>query len=179
MKNVNTSAVPYSDSQVKSITKTGIMTALVFLATFIIKIPSPNGYTHLGDCLIFVAVLILGTKRGALAGGMGAALADLMGGYTQWILPTFFIKAIMAIIMGIITYKLLPKFRFSWLIGAVLGGIAQIILYTLAKFPMYGVAYAVTRLPGLALQTIFGIIIAAVIIAVLNESHLIQKLREV
>lgn len=179
MKDVNTATVPYSDSKVKSITKTGIMAALVFLATFIIKIPSPNGYTHLGDCLIFVAVLILGTKRGAFAGGMGAALADLMGGYTQWILPTFFIKAIMAIIMGSITYKMFPKLRFGWLIGAILGGIVQIILYTTAKIPMYGIAYAITRMPGLTLQTIFGVIIAAVIIAVLNESHLIQKLREV
>lgn len=169
----------YSDSNVKSITKTAIMAALVFLATYVIKIPSPNGYTHLGDCLIFVAVLILGSRRGALAGGLGAALADLMGGYAQWVLPSFFIKGIMAFIMGAVTYKLFPKLRFGWLIGALVGGVVQIALYTLVKIPMYGLPYAITRLPGLVLQTIFGVIIAAVIIAVLNESSLIKKLREV
>ena len=79
---------------IKQLTKTAMMAALVFLGTFVFKIPTPNGYTHLGDCLIFVAVLALGWKRGAIAGGLGAALADLAGGYAVWIIPTFFIKSI-------------------------------------------------------------------------------------
>ena len=176
---MKTKSAAYSDTDIKSITKTAIMAALVFLATYVIKIPSPNGYTHLGDCLIFVAVLILGSKKGALAGGIGAGLADLMGGYAQWVLPSFFIKGVMALIMGVITYRLFPKFRFGWFIGAMAGGLVQIVLYTLVKFPMYGAAYAFTRLPGLVLQTVFGIVIASVIIAVLNESSLIKRLREV
>ena len=64
----------------KDLTKMSIMAALVFLATYFIKIPSINGYTHLGDCMIFLSVLILGWRKGALAGGMGAALADLFRG---------------------------------------------------------------------------------------------------
>lgn len=171
-------SVAYRDTDVKSITRTAIMAALVFLATYVIKIPAPDGYTHLGDCFIFVAVLILGSKRGALAGGLGAALADLMGGYAQWILPTFFIKGIMALIMGFITYRLFPKLRFGWLIGAFVGGVAQVVLYTVVKLPMYGIAYALTRIPGLVFQSIFGIIIAAVIVAFLKKSNLINKLRE-
>ena len=84
----------------KELTKTAVMAALVFVAIYVLKIPGPNGYSHLGDCMILISVLLLGGRKGAWAGGIGAALADLLGGYMQWVLPTFLIKAFMALIMG-------------------------------------------------------------------------------
>ena len=73
---------------------TAIMTALVFIATFSIKIPVPltQGYIHIGDSMIFIAVLVLGWRYGAFAAGIGSAMADLFGGYPHWILPTLIIK---------------------------------------------------------------------------------------
>ena len=44
----------------KDITKIAIMAALVFVATFLIKIPSLNGYTHIGDSMVIISALILG-----------------------------------------------------------------------------------------------------------------------
>ena len=85
----------------KEITKIAMMAALVFIATYSLKVPSLHGYTHLGDCMIFISVLLLGGKKGAIAGGIGASLADLVGGYMVWIVPTFFIKFVMACIMGL------------------------------------------------------------------------------
>lgn len=161
----------------KDLTKMAMMGALVFLATYFIKIPSINGYTHLGDCMIFISVLILGWRKGALAGGVGAALADFLGGYMQWVILTFFIKAIMAIIMGLITEKLFPKLRFGWIIGAVTGGIFQVVGYTLVKIPLFGMAYAITELPVLTMQTISGIVLAFIIITSLAESGTIRKLK--
>ena len=35
---------------------TGVMAALVFIGTYCFKIPSPFGYTHLGDCMIILTV---------------------------------------------------------------------------------------------------------------------------
>ena len=162
----------------KDLTVTAAAAALVFLTTYTFKIPAPSGYTHLGDCMIFISVLLLGTKRGALAGGIGAALADALGGYTQYILPTFFIKAIMAVIMGVFTYKIFKGKKYGWFVGAVVGGVAQIILYTLIKIPMYDVVYALSRLPGNILQTGTGIAIASVIIAVLDKSGVLNRLRD-
>lgn len=161
----------------KDITATAIAAALVFITTYTLKIPAPSGYTHLGDCMIFVSVLILGTRRGALAGGIGAALADGLGGYTHYIVPSFFIKAIMAVIMGFFTYRLLSGKKYGWLVGAIIGGAVQVFLYTVIKIPMYDIAYALARLPGNILQTGTGIAAAAIIIAVLNESGVINRLR--
>ncbi len=75
---------------------TGLMTALVLIATLFFKIPVPftNGYVHLGDSMIFVAAIILGWKGGAFAAGVGSAFADILGGYTHWALPTLIIKAL-------------------------------------------------------------------------------------
>ena len=52
---------------------TALMMCLVMIATMFIKVPIPftQGYVHLGDSMIFLAVLILGKKSGALAAGAG------------------------------------------------------------------------------------------------------------
>ena len=166
-------------NKTKTMVKMAIMIAMVYLATFFIKIPSINGYTHLGDCMIFLSVLILGTKRGAVAGGIGAALADYLGGYMVWVIPTFCIKALMALVMGIITEKVFPKLRFGWIIGAVCGGLTQILGYTLVKFPLFGAAVAITEDPVLTLQTVSGVILAAILVSLLKESGIIKRIKEV
>ena len=163
----------------KDLTKMGLMAALVFFGTFFIKIPSISGYTHLGDCMIFVSVLILGWRKGAVAGGIGAALADLLGGYTQWIIPTLFIKAIMAMIMGMITEKLFPNLRFGWLIGATVGGIFQIVGYTFVRILLYGTAMGFVELPMLIIQTVSGVALSLVLVTTLLQTNIINKLKEI
>lgn len=55
--------------------------------------------------------------------GIGAALADLLGGYMQWVLPTFLIKAVMALIMGYVIDKW--HHSLNWLAGAMLGAFSR------------------------------------------------------
>ena len=163
----------------KEITKIAMMAALVFVATYSLKVPSLHGYTHLGDCMIFISVLLLGGKKGAISGAIWASLADLVGGYMIWIVPTFCIKFIMAIIMGIIVEKIIVNAKFNWIIGACIGGIFQIIAYTLVKIPLFGMAYAIAGIYGLTLQTISGVVISIFVITILSKANVINKLREV
>ncbi|NLM75619.1 MAG: ECF transporter S component [Clostridiaceae bacterium] len=83
---------------------TGLMTALVFVLTFSIKIPVPytSGYIHLGDSMIYLSVIILGPVSGAFASGVGSMLADIAGGYVHYALPTLIIKSLMAFVTGIV-----------------------------------------------------------------------------
>ena len=53
------------------ITVTAAMAALVFLGTYIFKIPTISGYVHLGDCMILLTVALFGMKKGAIAGAIG------------------------------------------------------------------------------------------------------------
>lgn len=91
-------------SKIFTLVYTALLTALVFLATSIIKVPVPftNGYIHVGDSIIFIAALVLNWPYAAFAAGVGSALADYMGGYYYWVLPTLIIKAIMAIIVSFV-----------------------------------------------------------------------------
>ena len=89
---------------IQNLTILGLLIALVAVSTMAIKIPTiaTQGYIHLGDSMIFLAAIMFGKKKGAIAGGLGSAMADLLLGYTHWILPTFFIKALMGYGIGII-----------------------------------------------------------------------------
>ena len=146
------------NNKTREMVTTALMAALIFVATFLIKIPNPatGGYSHMGDCMIFLAVVFLGRKNGSMAAGIGGALSDFLAGAPIWILPTFIIKYIMAFIMATIIKKQ-PESKKLQLIGATVGGIFQIIGYTLAKVILIGVAPALMSVPNVSIQTVVGI----------------------
>ena len=96
---------------------TGLMTALIFILTFIIKIPVPYtaGYIHLGDSMIFLSVIAVGPFYGAFAAGIGSMFADIAGGYAQYAIPTLIIKSSMALVMGL---AMAGKTKKSYLVSA-------------------------------------------------------------
>lgn len=157
----------------KKLAMSALMIALIFVCTYTIKIPNPatGGYSHMGDCMIFLAVIVLGKKQGALASGLGGALSDLLSGAAMWVLPTFIIKYIMGWMMGSVLYK---NKQHGWIIGAVIGGIWQIIAYTLVKIPMVGGAPAIASIPGILTQTVVGLVIYVVIAKGLEHSKVIN-----
>lgn len=112
---------------------TGLMTALITVSTMVIAIPVPftNGYIHMGDSMIFLAVLILGWKHGAFAAGVGSALADLFLGYVHWAPWTLCIKGLMAVVMGLIIQQCMNNKKitalYSIVIAAIWGGFNIIV----------------------------------------------------
>lgn len=74
--------------------------AMVAVATMIIKIPTvgTGGYVNIGDSIVLVAAWMLGNPYGALAAGIGSALADLLSGYPVYVPGTAVIKFIMAFV---------------------------------------------------------------------------------
>lgn len=164
----------------KRIVRIAMMAAIIFAGTYTFKIPIAitGGYTHLGDCAIFVGVMLLGRKDGALAAALGAALSDLLSGAILWVLPTFIIKGVMALVMGLVAEKLMPERKYGWLIGEVLGGICQIIGYQLVKIVLISPAAAIATIPTITMQTVAGIIIGAVVITVMQSSNLIARLQK-
>lgn len=146
----------------------GLMIAMVFLGTFYFKIPTAFGYTHIGDCMIILTTCLLGSKKGAVAGACGAGLADLIGGYTAWVIPTMIFKAAWVVVMGLVAFKLLKNCKYNIWIGAIIGGLVHIALYTLIKIPMFGMAYALSTLLTLSLQTLSGVVLGNVLYGVIE-----------
>ncbi len=161
----------------KNITKIAIMSALVFISTFLIKIPSLNGYTHIGDSMVIISALILGKKKGALAAGLGASLCDLLSGYMQYIIPTFLIKSIMVLIIITISENIIGKTKFAWIIGSIIGCTFQVIGYCLFETILYGLPGALASVPSNIIQSIVGIVLAIILSTALEKSSILEKLK--
>ena len=56
---------------------TAVFMALTCVATMVVQIPIPLGYAHLGDSVILICAFFFGPVVGALAGGIGSAMADI------------------------------------------------------------------------------------------------------
>lgn len=82
---------------VQQMTLCGVMAAVVFVMTYVPKLPVPitGGYVHLGDGAIFLSVMLLG-PLGVVSAATGSMLSDLVGGYMVYVLPTLVIKGLVA-----------------------------------------------------------------------------------
>ena len=166
-----------SHVNVKGICFTVIMAALVFVFTFTFKIPLGNGYTHLGDAFIFLSAYLLGGKRATFAAGLGGALADLASGYTMWIAPTFIAKFLMAGVCCLVAELIFKRSLLGYAVGAVAGAIVHIGAYSLAWFLLFDKAAMISAFPALTLQTVVGVVVAAVFVAVFRKTGTDNKLR--
>lgn len=148
----------------------GLMTCLVIVATMFIKIPIPmtQGYVHLGDSMIFLAVLILGKKNGSLAAALGSAMGDILGGYAFWAPWTLVIKFAMAWILGVFVERFEKK---GEIVGMTAAGIVMTAGYYIASSVMYG-SWIVTLadIPWNIGQFIVGMILAEILDAALEKT---------
>lgn len=174
----NTTAKKSSKAKVKDICFTAVMGALIFAFTYTFKIPMGAGYTHIGDSIIFLSIALIGSKRSSLAAGIGAALADLIGGYTVWVLPTLIIKSVMALICGLFAEKIFKNKTVGYFVGCILGGVFQIFGYSVARTIIYDFKTAIASLPTLTLQTVVGFVVAIVLIVIFNKSGATNKLKK-
>lgn len=155
----------------KKIVMTAVFSALVFVFTFTFKIPiGPAGYVHLGDAVIIISLLFLGGINASIAAAIGAALADFLGGYAVWSLPTFVIKFMFAFICYIIAKNVFNGKTIGYLVGALVAGVAHIAAYTAVKVVLADVGYAWSTLPFELFQTGFGIAAAMIFIVVVKKT---------
>ena len=82
------------NSMAKTLTLTGIFTALIFVFTAFVHIPSFTGYVHIGDSFLFLAASVLPHSCALYAGAAGAALADCLTGFAAWAPGSLIIKGV-------------------------------------------------------------------------------------
>lgn len=112
----------------KELSVTIIFTAFVCVATCVLKvdIPQTKGYFNIGDTMVYVTALLFGPYIGAIAGGVGSALADIILA-APWYAPgTLVIKAVEGFLVGYVSHKANPleKRRRLWSVITVVVGIA-------------------------------------------------------
>jgi uncharacterized membrane protein len=104
--------------------------ALVCIATLAltVSVPATTGYFNVGETVIYVAALIFGPFVGAFAGGVGAAIADMLVA-PQFAPGTFITKSFEGAIVGFLSKKLLAQTsRSKWKIFTMILGVVVGIL---------------------------------------------------
>ncbi|MCX8150565.1 MAG: ECF transporter S component [Candidatus Bathyarchaeota archaeon] len=153
-----------------------VFAALVFVATyvFVISIPSTSGYFNLGETIIYITALIFGATTGALAGGIGAMVADIMLGYAHFAPATLVIKGVEGAIVGTLNKRLRGRFNksLSSAIAVVVGGLEMVLGYFVYEQLVLGYpfALALAEIPFNLMQMSVGLIIAIPVVAAIQRA---------
>ena len=126
--NVQTAANDQEVSSVQFLTVTAIFVALTYIFTAFINVRLPiaanGGLIHLGNVPLFIGAIIFGKKTGAIAGGVGMGLFDLLSGWTLWAPFTFVIVALMGFTVGKLTEDEKHQ-NFKWYVIALISSLCD------------------------------------------------------
>jgi len=165
-----------TEANVRLLAMTALFIALSYVATSLLVIPTPGGgYLNPGDIVVLLGAFLLGPIYGAIAGGVGPALADLLAGYGVYVPATLVIKALMGVTAALL-YRLLGKKT----AGVVAGGAAAEIImaggYCLYEGILGGSPAA--GLPGLPANLLQGgvcLVVAVLLTSALKKSPAVRK----
>lgn len=166
------------NNSVKTLALGGMLAALIFVATSFFKLPVSitQGYIHLGDGFILLGASLVGGGTAVIAAALGSALADLLGGYTMYILPTFLIKGAVAAV----AVQFLAKERPLWLTaaGMLLAEGVMVIGYFLIEWLVlgYGLAAASGAVFPNIVQGLSGVIIGTFLLPLIKRVKGILKM---
>jgi uncharacterized membrane protein len=139
------------------------LVVVIALITLFIRIPLPSrGYFNFGDVAVVFSGLVLGSMRqkkgfwwGAGAGGLGSALADIIGGFGMYAPITLVAKGAEGGLCALASSR--QKFG-RWVL-LLLGGAAMIACYFIAEafMPNIGLQGAVSEIIPNLIQAAGGI----------------------
>ncbi|MGI6002566.1 MAG: ECF transporter S component [Lachnospiraceae bacterium] len=152
---------------------TALFVALTYVFTWLINIrlplPGSGGLIHLGNIPLLVAAMLYGRKTGAIAGGVGMGLFDLLSGWTLWAPFTFVIVGFMGWTVGMFAEKQpIHNYRLNYIAAVACALVIKVVGYYLAEIVITGNwAAPVGSIPGNVLQvTIAGIIVFMILPAI-------------
>lgn len=130
-----------------------------------------GGYVHLGDGAIFLSVLLLG-PLGIPAAAVGSMLSDLIGGYMVYVLPTFLIKGLVALVAWKLCRKDQPLLA---LLSFLLAEAVMVLGYFLLEWALYGVASAAAAIGPNVVQGIAGVLIGMLCLLITPRLERVAK----
>lgn len=164
--------------RMRKIIFTALFSAIICVSTFVVQIPIPatGGYVNLGDCFVVISGYMLGGFYGAIASGLGSALADILAGYAQYAPATFVIKAVMAIAVYCL-FKALHKAmgeKFA-IISRIFTAIIAEVIMTAGYFAYeavilgYGLSAAASIVPNL-MQGFVAVVTSVIISTAISKT---------
>ena len=159
-----------NNAHLRKLVLAATFSAIIFLGTFLIKFPIPNGYIHVGDGFIYIAAALLPLPHAMAAAALAGLLADLISGFAAYAPFTALVKLTMALLAAVCTrrsayvialreHKEPQGSRLPCVIASVLGGIANVVGYFATDCILYGLPAAISTLPMNLVQSAFGVVV--------------------
>lgn len=148
----------------------GVMIAVVFVATYSIKIPIPSGYIHLGDIAIYFAAFVFGPLVGLVAGAVGTTMSDAVAGYGNYAPGTFVIHGLQGLVAGLIAWR--GDVR-RMVLAAVVGGVILVggyFIYELAILRI-GLGTATSDAGFNTWQAVSGAVVAIPLVLAVRQAY--------
>lgn len=173
------SSITKTSKTIREMVQIALMTAITYLAVSFLHIPyGSGGVVHLGDSMIFVAAILLGTRTAVISGALGMTMFDAFSGYMSYAPYTFVIKAVMALIVGLIANSGHAKGKslVKNIIGIVLAGVWGVAGYFGAEVIMYQNVYsAAAYVLGNIIQVTAGGVIALILLEALKRTRYFEN----
>lgn len=154
-----------------------VMGAVTFVFTSVVRIPTIGGlgYIHLGDVAVCFAAYTFGPWTALLAGGLGTALADVIGPFAQWAPISFATHGLQGAVTAIVARAFLSRKNsgdripgkngfdalWSWP-GVIVSGLLSMVIvaggYFLGGGLLVGFAAAALEIPLNLIQSGVGVI---------------------
>lgn len=165
-----------SANQVKLLVMTGLLAALGCVATMVIVVPTPTGgYVNLGDTVVLLGAWLLGPVYGAIAGGIGPALADLFAGYGVYVPATLAIKAAMGMTAAVL-YRALGRRHWALPVCGIAAEGIMVAGYCAYDTILTGsLAVGLTGVPGNLVQGAFGVAASVLLTMTLKKSAYVRR----
>lgn len=174
-------SISYSHSRTFDLILSAMLIALVFVATLTLNIKLPikanGGLVHLGTGMLFIASILFGPKKGAIAGAIGMGLFDVVSAWTLWAPITIVARGLQGYIVG----------KIAWSNGRKGNSIAFNVLAMIISVPFMvavyyvgeGILYAnwvapLTSIPGDLVQNVLGMIVAIPVCILLRKTPIFK-----
>ena len=148
------------------------MTALLTVATLLIRIPIPatQGYINLGDDAVIAVALVWGPRSAMIGGGLGSAMADLLGGYVFWAPFTLIIKGLEGLLVGLVNTRIRLRLGRRWGFAASVGGLTIIAGYYFVEAGLYGADVVNVSAISNTIQAIGGVVAGVATATILRRA---------
>ena len=154
----------------------GIFTALVYVITAYLHIPTYNGYVHCGDGFIFLAACMLPMPYSLIVGVLGAMLADLLTGFAIWAPGSMIIKGLLALLFSCKTKKIITARNLIMLLPAAVISAGGYYLYEVLITGSFIASLA--GIPGSLVQAVASSVVFVVIGITLDKYNIKKKMME-
>ncbi len=161
----------------KTMVFTALFMAIICVTTYTFKIPVGNGYIHIGDSMIYLASNILPFPFGMIAGGLGGALSDALGGYWQYVIPTMIIKSINSLCFYMLKTRGEKIISTRCIIATVLSSLVTVVGYYFVSVILYGWAGSLATIAGNLVQACGAFIVFVVVGLAFDKTTITRRIK--